>query len=374
VRLTQRIVVVGGGVLGTMHAVMARRRGYEVVHQEREGEARGASVRNFGLVWVSGRRAGAELGLALRARELWEELGGAVPGLGFRPAGSLTVASDDAELRVLKEAAGLPDADRRGFELLDPRGVREVNPALRGELAGGLLCRRDAIVEPRLALPALRDHLVGEGYEWLPGREVTEIAPNAVRDHTGAWHQCDLVILCPGAAFTGVAGRYQRYLARDEVRRVRLQMMQTAPLAERLTTAVADGDSLRYYPAYDLPGRSALPPQPRVAERTRAQLLLVQRADGTLTIGDTHEYAEPFAFDVDEDAYDHLRARAEALLGAPVPRVQRRWAGVYSEVDPNVAGHALYHRSEVEPGVVLVTGPGGRGMTCAPAIAEKTFS
>ena len=372
-RLTQRIVVVGGGVLGTMHAVMARRRGYEVVHLEREAEARGASVRNFGLVWVSGRQAGAELGFALRARELWEELGAAVPGLGFRPAGSLTLAADDAELQVLKEAAGRPDADRRGLELLDPRAVRQVNPALRGELAGGLLCRADAVVEPRQALPALRGYLAGDGYDWLPGREVVEIAPNAVRDHTGAWHQCDLVILCPGAALSGVAGRYLGYLARDGVRRVRLQMMQTAPLAERLTTAVANGESLRYYPAYDLPGRAQLPPQPPVAERTRAQLLLVQRADGALTIGDTHEYAEPFAFDVDEDAYDHLRARAQALLGVPIPRIQRRWAGVYSEVGPPAAGHALYHRSEVEPGVVLVTGVGGRGMTCAPAIAEDTF-
>jgi FAD dependent oxidoreductase TIGR03364 len=381
VRLTQRIVVVGGGVLGTMHAVMARRRGYEVVHLEREAEARGASVRNFGLVWVSGRKAGPELGLALRARELWEELAGQVPGLGFRADGSLTLAADDAELRLLKEAAALPDADRREFELLDPAGVRAVNPALRGELAGGLLCRADAIVEPRQVLPALRGYLTataeGAGaYQWLPGREVVEIAPNAVRDHTGAWHQCDLVVLCTGAAFTGVVGRYARYLARDGVRRVRLQMMQTAPLAERLRTAVADADTVRYYPAYDLPGRQQLPPQPAVAERTRAQLLLVQRADGGLTIGDTHEYAEPFAFDVDEDAYDHLRARAQALLGAPIPRVQRRWAGVYSEVapkDPQAAAHVLYHRSEVEPGVVLVTGPGGRGMTCSPAIAEETF-
>jgi glycine/D-amino acid oxidase-like deaminating enzyme len=54
----------------------------------------------------------------------------------------------------------------------------------------------------------------------------------------------------------------------------------------------------------------------------------------------------------------------------PLPRVQRRWAGVYSEV---VGTPALYHRSEVAPGVVLVTGPGGRGMTCSPAIAEETF-
>ncbi len=383
-RLTQRIVVVGGGVLGTMHAVLARRRGYEVVQLEREAEARGASVRNFGLVWVSGRKSGPELSLALRARELWEELAGQVPGIGFRAAGSLTLATEDAELALLKEAAALPDADRRGFELLDPAGVRAVNPAVRGELAGGLLCRADATVESRQALPALRAHLAasadgGSGYQWLPGREVVEVAPNAVRDHTGAWHQCDLVILCTGAAFTGVVGQYLGYLARDGVRRVRLQMMQTAPLAERLSTAVADADTMRYYPAYDLPGRHQLPPQPAVAEQTRAQLLLVQRADGALTIGDTHEYTEPFAFDVDEDAYDHLRARAEALLGAPIPRVQRRWAGVYSEVapktaeNPQVAGHPLYHRSEVEPGVVLVTGPGGRGMTCAPAIAEETF-
>jgi FAD dependent oxidoreductase TIGR03364 len=370
-----RVVIAGGGVLGTMHAVMARRRGFEVVQLEREAEARGASVRNFGLVWVSGRKAGPELSLALRARELWAELGARVPGLGFRAAGSVTLASGDAELALLKEAAAQPDADRREFELLDPAGVRAVNPALRGEFAGGLFCRADAIVEPRQVLPALRGYLAarGEGrsrYEWLPGREVTEITPNAVRDHTGAWHRCDLVVVCPGAAHTGVAGRY---LARGGVRRVRLQMMQTEPLAERITTALADGDSLRYYPAYDLPGRDRLPPQAAAAGRARAQLLLVQRADGGLTIGDTHEYAEPFGFDLDEDAYDHLRARAEALLGAPIPRVRRRWAGVYSEVDPAVAGHALYHRSEVEPGVVLVTGPGGRGMTCSPAIAEETF-
>jgi FAD dependent oxidoreductase TIGR03364 len=376
----QRVIIVGGGVLGTMHAVQARRRGFEVVQLEREAEARGASVRNFGLVWVSGRRAGPELGLALRARELWGELGAEIPGLGFRAAGSLTLATEDAELGLLKEAANLPDAQRRGFELLDPGGVRAVNPALRGEFAGGLLCRLDAIVEPRQVLPALRGYLAARaegtsGYQWWPGREATEIAPNAVRDHTGSWHRGDLVIVCTGAAHTGVAGRHLASGGSGRpspVRRVRLQMMQTAPLPERITTALADGDSLRYYPAYDLPGRDGLAPQSGAAQRTRAQLLLVQRADGGLTIGDTHEYAEPFAFDVDEDAYDHLRARAQALLGVPVPRTQRRWAGVYSEVSPE-AGPGLYHRSEVEPGVVLVTGPGGRGMTCSPAIAEETF-
>lgn len=366
-----RVVVVGGGVLGTMHALAARRRGFAVTQLEREREARGASVRNFGLVWVSGRRAGAEVELALRARELWGEIGEQVPETGFRPHGSMTLAADDAELSVLKEAAALPDADRRGFELLDPAGVRAVNPALRGDFAGGLWCANDAILEPRQAQPALRAHLTRNGdYTWLPGREITETGPHAVRDHTGQWHRGDLVVLCTGATLTGIVGPHLAGFAAPPVRRVRLQMMQTRPYAQRLTTSVADGDSLRYYPAYEVPARAGLAPQQPAAARNRAQLLLVQRADGSLTIGDTHEYDEPFGFDVDEDAYEHLRGRAEILLGTPLPPVRRRWAGVYCEV---TGGGALYHRSDVAPGVVLVTGPGGRGMTCSPAIAEETF-
>ena len=204
------VVVVGGGVLGFMHALEARRRGHPVTHLEREPGSRGASVRNFGLIWVSGRAGGPELDLARRARVRWAEIAAEVPGTGFRPNGSLTLARDDAELGLLKEAAARPDAGLRDYELLDPAAVRAVNPALRGEFTGGLLCRADAAVEPRLVPAALRAHLLdGTSAQppttWLPGREAVELAPHAVRDHTGAWHRADLVVLCPGAAHTGIA-------------------------------------------------------------------------------------------------------------------------------------------------------------------------
>jgi FAD dependent oxidoreductase TIGR03364 len=369
-----RVVVVGGGIIGMTHAAEARRRGYQVVHLERELGSRGATVRNFGLVWVSGRASGPELALALRARQLWEQLAGRVPGTGFRAHGSLTLATDEAEAALLREAAGLPDAAERGYRLLDTTAVRQVNPALRGEFTAGLLGGQDAIVEPRQVPAAIRDYLLATGtsgaYTWLPGREAVEIAPGAVRDHTGAWHCGDLVVLCTGAAHTGIAGPHLSGYTRPPLRRVRLQMLQTEPLAAALTTSVADGDSLRYYPAYDLPGRGRLAPQQPAAAAARAQLLLAQRLDGSLTIGDTHAYDEPFGFDVDEAPYDHLRARAEHLLGTPLPPTRRRWAGVYSQV----TGADIYHRSQVAPDVILVTGPGGRGMTLAPAIAEQTFA
>ena len=107
-----RVTIVGGGILGTTHALEAVGRGHDVVQLEREAEARGATVRNFGLVWVSG-RATDELAAALRARELWEKLGAEIPGVGFRPAGSLTLLRTEREVAVADEVVTRAGAECR---------------------------------------------------------------------------------------------------------------------------------------------------------------------------------------------------------------------------------------------------------------------
>ncbi|MFD0436432.1 TIGR03364 family FAD-dependent oxidoreductase [Streptomyces chartreusis] len=367
-----RVTVVGAGVVGTMHAWQAVERGHEVVQIEREAEARGASLRNFGQIWVSGRAGGEELATALRSRELWEGIGARVPGLGFRPNGSLTPVRGDLELAVAEAAVAREDAAARGHKLLTPDEARALNPALRGEFTAALYCERDAAVEPRTAQLALREELLkSPNYTFLPGREVREVVgAGAVRDDHGDVHRGDVVVLCTGAWLGGLV----RELAGPDlpVRRVRLQMMQTDPLGEPLTTSVADADSFRYYPAYASDALGALnagQAQARTAAAHRMQLLMVQRADGGLTIGDTHEYEHPFAFDTVEDPYDHLTEVVESLLGRPLPKIRRRWAGVYAQcTDPG----RVVHRQQVRDGVWLVTGPGGRGMTCSPAIAETT--
>jgi FAD dependent oxidoreductase TIGR03364 len=366
----QRVVIVGGGVLGTMHALEAVRRGWEVHHLEADAGPRRASVRNFGLVWVSGRAAGAELELARRARELWEETAALAPAVGLRANGSITVAQQPAELELMGEVAAAADAGARRLTVLDADGVRAANPALEGKMLGGLLCASDAVVEPRAVPGALRAYLSGhDHYHWLPGRRAVEIGPGAVTDATGRRHVGSLVLFCPGDALNGVGGAVGRALAAAPLRRCRLQMMQTAPAGRRLTTSVADGDSMRYYPAFDQPGRARLPaPAPATAAHGM-QLLLVQRAGGELTIGDTHVYDEPFDFAVEEFLYDELRRRAEAILGWALPPVVRRWAGVYSAVTDD----RIYWREEVEPGVVVITGLAGRGMTLSPAVAEETW-
>ncbi|MEY9965820.1 FAD dependent oxidoreductase TIGR03364 [Streptacidiphilus sp. MAP12-16] len=354
-----------------MHAWHAVRRGHEVVHLEREEQARGASVRNFGLVWVGGRAEGPELDTALRARQLWEGIADEVPQVGFRASGSLTVLRTEHERAVAAEVAARPDAGMRGWELLDETETRKANPALRGALLGALWSPHDAQVEPRTAQRALQAHLSASGrYTFLGGREVREVVgENTVRDDRGELHSGDVVVLCTGAWLGGLVRELAPALP---VRRVRLQMMQTEPLGEELPTSIADGDSFRYYPAYAggaLDALNAAQPQHETAAEHRMQLLLVQRRDGSLTVGDTHEYDQPFGFDVVEEPYSYLAALAEDLLGRPLPKIRRRWAGVYAQcVDPN----RVVHREQLRSGVWLVTGPGGRGMTCSPAIGETT--
>ncbi|MFB8120741.1 TIGR03364 family FAD-dependent oxidoreductase [Streptomyces sp. NPDC056465] len=367
-----RVIVVGAGVVGTMHAWHAVKRGHEVVQIERESEARGASLRNFGQIWVSGRAAGEELETALRARELWASIGELVPDLGFRPCGSLTPLRTGLELAVAEAAVARPDAAARGYKLLTADEARAVNPALRGAFEAALWCERDAAVEPRTAQLALKRALLASGkYTYLGGREVREVTGTAsVRDDHGDVHTGDTVVLATGAWLGGLV----RELAGPglPVRRVRLQMMQTDPLGEPLTTSVADPDSFRYYPAYAggaLDAFDSGQPQAPTAAAHRMQLLMVQRRDGGLTIGDTHEYEHPFAFDTVEEPYEHLTGVVESFLGRPLPRVRRRWAGVYAQCTDT---SRVVHRQQVREGVWLVTGPGGRGMTCSPAIAEST--
>jgi FAD dependent oxidoreductase TIGR03364 len=364
----KRAVVAGAGVLGTWHALELCRAGFVVAHLEADVLPQGASVRNFGLLWVSGRRSGAELDVAQRSRHRWEEIGSLVPGIGFRGTGSLTLARRDGERKVMEEFADHPDAAARSITYVDPDTIAELNPAVQGDVVGGLYCAEDAVVEPRLALGALRDHLAASGsYTFYPGRRVVGLDNHALVDVSGTRWEADIVVVATGASFDHLPGT-QRMA--EGLRRVRLQMVQTEPFGETLTTSVADADTLRYYPAYEVVARDPLgAPDPLTAAH-HLQLLLVQRADGCLTIGDTHAYDEPFDFALEEDPTVELLARAESLLGTTLPPVARRWEGVYAQ---RLDG-AVCAREELGPGVWMVTGPGGRGMTCAPAIAFDTLT
>ena len=364
-------MIVGGGVLGTMHAVMARRRGFSVMHLEREPEARGASVRNFGLVWVSGRRAGPELALALRARELWEEIAASAPGTGFRPAGSLTLATREAELRgdarggraARRQAARVRAARPRRGARGEPGAARRV--PRRAVLPG----RRDRGAAGRAARACVR-RWRGRGTSGCPaGRPSrssrTECGTSAA-DGTAVTSWC----CAPGRTSPAWPGRTWR---------------------PRRTTC--GGCGCRCCRRCRSPGRSHVGRRRRLAALLpglrRAVARPARAADRRWPRRAARSCCSCSALDGGADHRGHPRLRRAVRLrrgrGAPTttcwPAPRRCSAarcrgcsgGGPASTARWPARPTLYHRSVVAPGVVLVTGPGGRGMTCSPAIAEETF-
>lgn len=366
-----KAIVIGGGILGTMHAREALKNGYEVIHLERDPFPTSASVRNFGLIWIGGRASGIELEASLRTRELWQEIAAEIPEMTFRANGSLTLVRNEAELKVLEESMEKSDSAQRQWKLLDRGETREKNPALRGNFIASLWSPLDATVEPGLVLREIQKALTEDPrYTWRSGVEIVDLHPTdagvLALTRSGEEIGGDIAILTPGADHETL---FKEQLESAPIRKVYLQMMSTAPFDEELTTSIADADSLRYYPAYNVPALAQLPAQPAVAAQNHMQLLLVQRSDGTLTIGDTHAYEQPFEFKLQEAPYQYLHEIASELIGKKIPPITERWSGIYSQRTDG----AICDRRFITPNIVIITGPGGRGNTLAPAIAEETF-
>ena len=93
--VTQRfdLAVVGAGILGLAHALAAVRRGLSVVVIDRDAQANGASVRNFGFVTVTGQRAGDHWRRARRSRDVWAEVA-PLAGIPIVQHGSLVTGMD----------------------------------------------------------------------------------------------------------------------------------------------------------------------------------------------------------------------------------------------------------------------------------------
>jgi FAD dependent oxidoreductase TIGR03364 len=144
--------------------------------------------------------------------------------------------------------------------------------------------------------------------------------------------RADRVAVCPGDDFSGL---YAERLATYGLTRCKLQMLRLAAPGFRLPGALMSDLGLGRYSGYaEL--AAAAPLKARLAReqpehlRHGVHLIVVQSADGSLIVGDSHHYAatpDPFALEeVDALILDELRAS----LGIEPPPIVERWIGTYA--------------------------------------------
>ena len=361
------LAVVGAGICGLAHALAAARRGKKVVVIDRDAQANGASIRNFGFVTVTGQQQGACWRRAMRSRDVWAEIAG--------PAG-IDVAHRGMVMAVRRpEAAAVVEAFRNtdmgeDCELIGPAAARERFPYLR-DVAAALVSPHEIRVESRKAIPQLAKWLAeAHGVEFRRGTAVHDVAPPEIATSGGTIH-AEAAVVCPGDDFTGL---FRERLATYDLTRCKLHMMRIAPPAATIGTAVmSDLGLVRYLGYAELPEAAALR---RVLEAEQPDhlahgihLIVVRSADGSLVVGDSHHYAatpDPFApEEVDALILDEFRA----VLAVGEARVVERWTGTYASAPDRLM---LVDRPADAIRVVVITS--GTGASTSFAIAEEVIA
>jgi FAD dependent oxidoreductase TIGR03364 len=367
------VAVVGAGIVGLAHAWAAARRGLSVALFERHPRARGASVRNFGMVWPVGQPPGERLAIAMSSRERWLELGREA-GLWVHPCGSLHLAYEPDEWAVLEEFAVRASGWGYQCELLSAPATLARCPAVRAEgLRGSLASATECCADPREVITRL-PHFLAErhGVQLHFGRPVVGVDTGRLTTSDGEAHAAGRVLVCSGSDFETL---FPEAFAGLGIRRCKLQMMRTAPQPGgwRLGPHVAGGLTLCHYEAF-----GECPSLPALRRRFEATMpdyvrhgihvMASQNQLGEVVIGDSHEYDGDIDL-FDKPEIDNLILRyLGRMLRLPDETVAARWHGVYAKhpAQAVVTARPL-------PGVELRVAPGGAGMTMSFGLAEAYF-
>ena len=365
--------VVGAGILGLAHAERLARRGRRVIVFERDSRAIGASIRNFGMLWPIGQPFGSLRALAKRSVTIWRDVLSA-GGFWHERSGSLHLAYRDDEARVLREFAQESLDQGEHVELLEPAGVGRRAPAVRLEgLQIALWSPAEVCVDPREVVAGLPQWLAEEhGVVFRFGTPVTRIDPPALIAGT-TQYAADRVWVCSGDETRLL---FPDLFASSGLVHCKLQMMRSQPFGDpwRIGPMLAAGLTLRHYAAFrNCPSLAAV--KERVArespwlDRHGIHVLVAQNGRGELSIGDSHEFGdaiEPFdKAEIEEWILGYLGT----FLTAPDLRIASRWHGTYAKhpTEP-------YLILRPSPGVTVVTGVGGAGMTLAFGLADQVVS
>lgn len=359
------LIVVGAGIVGLAHALAAARRGKRVLVLDRDAQANGASIRNFGFVTVTGQERGRVWELAMRSAAIWREVA-APAGIAIEQEGLLLAAQRPEAVAVID--AFLATEMGRGCTRLDAAELAERWPMVRGGMAA-MQSPHDLRVDSPLAIPKLARWLAAvHGVDFAYGVAVHGVDTGIVRSSVGT-HEAEAVIVCPGDDW---ATLFPDLYAEAGVTRCKLQMLRLAAPGWRLPAPVMSDLSMVRYLGYAALSEAAALRTRLEAEAAAAlahgvHLIAVQGADGSLVVGDSHDYAptpSPFSTATIDDAI--LGAYA-AVLGAP-PAVTGRWTGTYA----SAAGHSIV-RTPAE-GVRLVVVTSGTGASTAFALAEDVLA
>lgn len=370
------LIVVGAGALGTFHSYFALKKGLKVLMVEKDTQPNEATVRNFGQVIPSGMDLNHWHQLGREGMDIYKALQRETD-ISVRQNGSTYLASSDLEWQLLQEMHQIHRKGGYESQLLSKEECQERLPAVKNEYCvGGLLFSQEITVEPRTMIHKVIKHLVST-YN-LDYKPLTTIKDCDIRngycevtDAHGQKYAAAKVVVCSGRDFKVL---FPEIFSNSGMRLCKLHMMSTEPMPElKMPGAVLTGLSIRHYESFQsCPSFAALQSQPYHNEELRKygiHLLFKQAVDGSIIIGDSHEYvdvdqSETLDFSLNMYINDLIVAEARRIMDLPSWKMQHYWAGFYAKHPNEIFEHTIDDK------IFITTGIGGKGMTTSAGYAK----
>ncbi|WP_417786144.1 TIGR03364 family FAD-dependent oxidoreductase [Tenacibaculum sp.] len=374
------LIVVGGGVLGTFHAYHAAKKGLSVAILEKDNKPQGATVRNFGQVVPSGmnqkwQNYGREsLAIYKSIQEQFD--------VSIRQNGTVYIASNEEEVQLIEELHQINKNNSYTSQLLTKEQCLDKYAGLRSDYCkAGLFFPEEVTVEPRVMILRLHEFMKKELNVTIH-YNTNVIATNNVNGGVSVLTSnseellASKVIICNGSDFKTL---YPSIYNESDLIVSKLQMMQTKPQKNyQLDGSILTGLTIRRYEAFEECASwntiKAKEDPNSFEKKYGVHILFKQATDGSVILGDSHEYAtakniDDLGFDLNEDIDNFMIQEAKKIIDLPTYEIQHRWAGFYSQCKTK----DLFEYS-VGENIHIVTGIGGKGMTGSAGFSKESIN
>ncbi len=375
---TYDLIVIGGGVLGTFHAYHAAKKGLKVALFEKNTQPQGATVRNFGQVVPSGMNTKWQT-FGRESLKIYKKIQSKFD-ISVRQEGSVYFASDIEEMQLLEELALINKNNDYTSQLLTRSECLNQYPGLRGDYVKmGLYFPEEVIVEPRVMITKIHGYLKHLGVDMFMDTQVLEcdsfvdnVVVNTSRNRA---FTASKVIICNGSDFKTL---YPTLFNESDLVVSKLQIMQTFPQKSlKLKGSILTGWSIRRYEAFEECASFASfkqqEPKDSLEKKWGVHILFKQAMDGSIIIGDSHEYAparnmDSLGFDINMEIDEFILEEAKKIIDLPDYRIKNKWFGMYSQC----ATSDIYQHT-IDNNIHIVTGIGGKGMTGSAGFSKHNI-
>lgn len=366
-------IVIGAGIVGLATARALATRGYQVTVIERNEKAVGASIRNFGMIWPIGQATGPLFERAMLSRSIWKQIC-TEANIWHNEVGSLHLAYTDDELQVITEYVNV-NSVYRDCSLLSPSQALDTSPGVNPNgLKGALWSGEEMIIESREAVGQVAAYLAGKyDVQFYWNTAISKIQHPKVFSGGSIW-EADEIFVCSGADFETL---YPELFLANNITKCKLQMMRLVaqPGGWRIGPSLCGGLTLIHYPGFQV-----CPSLPLLRKRYEEEyaeylkwgihVMVSQNGTGELTIGDSHEYGlvhDPF----DKEFINSMvLSYLSTFANFKDWKMIQSWHGIY----PKMMDGRTELITEIEPGVTVINGVGGNGMTLSFGLCEQFFA